>query len=237
LGVDLLFFSPSHTHEGRAMNVTTCEGKRNAIRAKSIVAQPPVARSLRELDRDRQWIARELHDDVCQRLTLLALRIGQVRGNTGGPAADRDARLLEIQQYCAKLACDVQALSQGLHSSTLEYLGIEAGLESLCRDFAAHHHVRVCFYPENIPAAVHKDLELGLYRVAQEALQNAGKHSRSGDFSVTLRGTGDELNLEIRDRGVGFSPKDATGDGLGLISMKKRVQLMSGSFSIESKAN
>ena len=219
------------------MNVTTCEGKRNAIRAKSIVAQPPAARSLRDLDRDRQWIARELHDDVCQRLTLLALRIGQVRGNTGGPAADRDARLLEIQQYCAKLACDVQALSQGLHSSTLEYLGIEAGLESLCRDFAAHHDVRVCFYSENIPAAVHKDLELGLYRVAQEALQNAGKHSRSGDFSVTLRGTGDELNLEVRDWGVGFSPKDATGDGLGLISMKKRVQLMSGSFSIESKAN
>jgi len=219
------------------MNVATCEGKRNTIRAKLIVAQPPVARSLRELDRDRQWIARELHDDVCQRLTLLALRIGQARGDTGASAVDQDARLLEIQQYCAKLACDVQALSQGLHSSTLEYLGIEAGLESLCRDFAADHNVRVCFYPENIHAAVHKDLELGLYRVAQEALQNAGKHSRSGDFSVTLRGTGDELNLEVRDWGVGFSPKDATGDGLGLISMKKRVQLMSGSFSIESKAN
>ena len=219
------------------MNVATCEGKRNTIRAKLIVAQPPVARSLRELDRDRQWIARELHDDVCQRLTLLALRIGQARGDTGASAVDRDARLLKIQQYCAKLACDVQALSQGLHSSTLEYLGIEAGLESLCRDFAADHNVRVCFYPENIHAAVHKDLELGLYRVAQEALQNAGKHSRSGDFSVTLRGTGDELNLEVRDWGVGFSPKDATGDGLGLISMKKRVQLMSGLFCIESKAN
>jgi signal transduction histidine kinase len=146
--------------------------------------------------------------------------------------------LLEIQQYCVKLACDVQALSQGLHSSTLEYLGIVAGLESLCRDFAAHHDVSVCFYPENIPLAVNKDLELGLYRIAQEALQNAGKHSGSGDFSVTLRSSGDELLLEVRDWGVGFSPKDAAREGgLGLISMKERVLLMSGSFSIESKAN
>ncbi len=133
---------------------------------------------------------------------------------------------------------DVQALSQGLHSSTLEYLGIVAGLESLCRDFAAHHDVSVCFYPENIPLAVNKDLELGLYRIAQEALQNAGKHSGSGDFSVTLRSSGDELLLEVRDWGVGFSPKDAAREGgLGLISMKERVLLMSGSFSIESKAN
>src|SRR5271170_6487184 len=220
------------------MNVATCEGKRNTIRAKLIVAQPPVARSLRELDRDRQWIARELHDDVCQRLTLLALKIGQARGDFGGSAVRRDARLLEIQQGCAKLACDVQALSQGLHSSTLEYLGIVAGLESLCRDFAAHHDVRVCFYPENVPAAVHKDLELGLYRIAQEALQNAGKYSGSKDLSVTLRGSGDETLLEVRDWGVGFSPKDAAREGgLGLFSMKERVLLMSGSFSVESKAN
>lgn len=219
------------------MNVATCEGRRNIIRAKSIVAQPPGARSLRELDKQRKWLARELHDDVCQRLTLLTLRIGQARGDTGGAAIDRDARLLEIQQYCAKLACDVQALSQGLHSSTLEYLGIEAGLDRLCRDFAAHHDVKVSFYPESIPVAVPKDLELGLYRMAQEALQNAGKHSRSEDFSVTLRGSGDELHLEVRDWGVGFNPRDAAGDGLGLISMKERVQLMSGAFSIESKAN
>src|SRR5271163_4737698 len=213
------------------MTLATCDGKRNAIRAESIIAHPPMARSLSEHDRHRRWIARELHDDVCQRLSILALKIGQARGDSG------DKRLLEIQQYCAKLACDVQALSNGLHSSTLEHLGIKAGLDRLCRDFAAHHDVKVSFYPENIPRAVHKDLELGLYRIAQEALQNAGKHSRSEDFSVTLRGTGDELNLEVRDWGVGFSPKDATGDGLGLISMKKRVQLMSGLFSIESKAN
>jgi signal transduction histidine kinase len=169
------------------MNSATCEGKRSITRARSIVAQPPIARSLRELDRQRRWVARELHDDVCQRLTLLALKIGKARGDTGGAAVHRDARLLEIERYCVKLACDVQALSQGLHSSTLEYLGIQAGLESLCHDFAAHYVVSVCFCPENIPASIDKDLELGLYRIAQEALQNAAKHSRSGEFCVSLR--------------------------------------------------
>jgi signal transduction histidine kinase len=108
------------------MKSATCEGKRNITRARSVVAQPPVARSLRELDRQRRWVARELHDDVCQRLTLLALKIGQARGDTCEAAVDRDARLLEIERYCVKLACDVQALSQGLHSSTLEYLGIQS---------------------------------------------------------------------------------------------------------------
>src|SRR5271170_1178825 len=213
------------------MNLATCDGKRNAIRAESIIAHPPMARSLSEHDRHRRWIARELHDDVCQRLSILALKIGQARGDSG------DKRLLEIQQYCAKLACDVQALSNGLHSSTLEHLGIKAGLDRLCRDFAAHHDVKVSFYPENIPRAVHKDLELGLYRIAQEALQNAGKHSRSEDFSVTLRGSDEELQLEIRDWGVGFNPNDATRDGLGLISMRERALLMSGFFSMESKEN
>lgn len=220
------------------MNSATCEGKWNITRARSIVAQPPVARSFRELDRQRRWVARELHDDVCQRLTLLALKIGQARGDTVGAAVDRDARLLEIEKYCVKLACDVQALSQGLHSWTLEYLGIQAGLESLCHDFAAHHEVSVCFCPENIPDSVNKDLELGLYRIAQEALQNAGKHSRSGKFCVSLRGVGDQLHLHVRDWGVGFSPKDAAGEGgLGLISMKERALLMSGCFSVESKAD
>lgn len=219
------------------MSSATCDGNRNAIRARSIAAQPLAVRSISDYDRHRRWLARELHDDVCQRLTLLAFKIGQARGDFGGSAIHRDARLSEIQQYCAKLASDVQALSQGLHSSTLEYLGIEAGLESFCRDFAAHHNVRVRFYPEKIPPRIDKELQLSVYRIAQEALQNAGKHSRSSDVSVTLRGIGDELHLEVRDWGIGFCPRATTGNGLGLISMKERVLLMSGSFSVESKAN
>jgi two-component system sensor histidine kinase DegS len=98
--------------------------------------------------------------------------------------------------------------------------------------------VSVCFCPENIPASVDKDLELGLYRIVQEALQNAGKHSRSGNFCVSLRGISDELHLRVRDWGVGFSPKDAAWEGgLGLTSMRERALLMSGDFSVESKAD
>lgn len=203
------------------LNSSTCDPNRNV-------------HSVSEYDRGR-WIARELHDDVCQRLTILTFKIGQARGELRESPIHCGARLSEIEQYCAKLASDVQMLSQGLHSSTLEYLGIEAGLDSLCREFGAQHDVEVCFVCEDIPRLSNKELELSIYRIAQEALHNAGKHSRSSDFSVTLRGLGDELHLEVRDWGVGFCPKATAG--LGLISMKERTLLLSGSFSIESKAN
>ena len=187
-------------------------------------------------EEERSRIARELHDDICQRLALLSMELEQA--NRGSSGSGRSPRIDEIRRHCAQIAGDVQALSHKLHSSKLEYLGLAAAIRSFCREFAQQYDVIVYFDDENVPVFVPRDISLSLFRVTQEALQNAVKHSGVGEFYVVLRGSANELQLEVSDRGAGFDIEKAKLDrGLGLVSMQERVHLVHGSFTIDSKAN
>jgi PAS domain S-box-containing protein len=187
-------------------------------------------------EEERSRIARELHDDICQRLALLSMELEQAsRGSNG---SGRSQKIEEIRRHCAQIAGDVQALSHKLHSSKLEYLGLAAAIRSFCREFAQQYNVAVQFDDENIPNFVPRDVSLSLFRVTQEALQNAVKHSGVGEFSVVLRGSATEIYLEISDPGSGFDIEKAKSDrGLGLVSMQERVHLVHGTFTIDSTAN
>lgn len=185
-------------------------------------------------EEERSRIARELHDDICQRLALLSLELEQAsRGSDGfGPV---NGRLDEIRQHSSAIAADVQALSHQLHSSKLDYLGLGAALRSFCKEVAHSQKVEVDFMVEDVPTHLPADLSLCLFRVAQEALQNAVKYSLVRRFAVGLRATADEIELQIRDHGVGFDVEAARGrGGLGLISMQERVHLVRGAFCINS---
>lgn len=189
-------------------------------------------------EQERSRIARELHDDICQRLALISLELQHAQTGADGKDELTKARILEVQRHCSEVAGDVQALSHQLHSSKLDYLGLASALRSFCKEFSLQKSVSLEFEDKNVPAHLPKDVSLCLFRVAQEALSNAVKYSGVARISVELRGTSTDIRLEIKDAGVGFNVEEARErSGLGLVSMQERVHLVNGTFSIKSKRN
>lgn len=138
-------------------------------------------------EKERSRIARELHDDVCQRLALLSMVLEQANRTLNASPAVTNERLEEIQQHCSEIAGDVQALSHQLHSSKLDYLGIVAAMRGFCREFAKQRGVSIDFTDDNVPTNLPKDVSLCLFRVAQEGLHNAVKYSGISEFAIELR--------------------------------------------------
>jgi PAS domain S-box-containing protein len=186
-------------------------------------------------EKERSRIARDLHDDICQRLALLSMELEQANRTLNGSSAATNERLEEIQQHCSEIAGDVQALSHQLHSSKLDYLGIVAAIRGFCKDYAKQHQVSIKFTDEGVPKHLPKDVSLCLFRVVQEALHNAVKYSGAAQFAVTLKMIASEIQLEVSDSGAGFDVAEAKGNGLGLVSMQERVHFVHGQFFVESE--
>jgi PAS domain S-box-containing protein len=190
---------------------------------------------LRAQEQERKRIARELHDDVGQRLALLSVELEQLLLATPELPKIR-RRLSELQRQSREIATDVQTLSHELHSTRLEYLGPVAAMKALCRDIGQQTKVQIDFKSADMPAALPPDTALCLFRILQEALRNAAKHSGGQHVEVALWGTPDEVHLTVSDRGVGFDTGAAKEDrGLGLVSMEERLKLLGGTFCIESQ--
>ena len=186
-------------------------------------------------EEERAWIARELHDDFNQRVALLAVILEKVKQDL--PASEGAPRrgIEEACQHVTELGSDIQALSHRLHSSKLEYLGLVAAAAGFCQEVSTRQNVEIEFHSENIPKALPKETSLCLFRILQEALQNALKHSGRQRFEVSLKYETNEIELTVHDSGVGFDPEKATsGQGLGLTSMKERLKLVDGQLSIDS---
>jgi PAS domain S-box-containing protein len=187
-------------------------------------------------EQERTWIARELHDDLNQRIALLAVELEQCAQHVPESAVDLQGSVRHACQRLSDIGKDIQALSHRLHSSKLEYLGLVTAAKSFCRDFSEQRSVRIEFKESDIPAAVPKEISLCLFRVLQEALQNAVKHSGAQYFRVELHATSEEICMNVTDQGIGFDRHVAIrSQGLGLISMRERLQLVHGEFSIESE--
>jgi PAS domain S-box-containing protein len=187
-------------------------------------------------EEERRRIARELHDDIGQRLALSAVELQRFADNPPESRAELRDRAQELLRRTEEIASDVQALSHQLHSSKLEMLGIVAAAQSFCRELSAQQGVKVDFTHGNVPSALPRDVSLCLFRVLQEALQNAVKYSGTRQFRAELRRISDELELTVSDSGVGFDLREAMHSrGLGLVSMHERVSLVNGTLSITSK--
>jgi PAS domain S-box-containing protein len=183
-------------------------------------------------EKERNRIARDLHDDICQRLALLSMELDQAsRGQNGS----QKQNLAEIRKHCSEIAGDVQSLSHQLHSSKLDYLGIVAAIRGFCKEFSIQHEVRIEFTDASVPRRLPKDISLCLFRVAQEALHNSVKYSGVTEFAVEINGTAEEIRLVVKDEGAGFDVEEANRNrGLGLLSMQERVHSVRGTFSVES---
>jgi PAS domain S-box-containing protein len=187
-------------------------------------------------EEERTWIARELHDDITQRIALLAIELDRWNQHLPESAVDLHHHVHDARQRLSELAKDIQALSHRLHSSKLEYLGIAVAATSFCKELSEQQQVQVDFSHSDVPRTVPKEVALSLFRVLQEALQNAVKHSGVRHFKVELRGTPEEIHLTVTDLGIGFEWQGAMSSrGLGLISMRERLHLVTGDLSIKSE--
>jgi len=193
-------------------------------------------RLLEAQEQERHRIARDLHDDISQRLALLVNDMGGLENALPDSIADARSRIHEIGQRASEICGDIQNISHQLHSSKLEYLGIVASAKIFCKEFSEHEKLEIDFHSIDIPSSVPDNISLCLFRVLQEALHNAAKHSGASHLEVHMLGGSGEIQLTIRDRGVGFDPEEIKKKkGLGLISIRERVGLVGGTFSIRSK--
>ena len=181
-------------------------------------------------EQERARIGRELHDDINQRLGMLAVELEQLQQNP----YEVKTRLQELRKQTIELSDDVQALSHELHASKLEYLGVAAGMNSWCREFSLRQSVEIDFR-QGVSSDLSAEIGLCLFRVLQEALHNALKHSGVKHIEVELKEVRNEIHLIVTDLGRGFDVQAAIrGQGLGLTSMRERVRLLNGNIEIRS---
>ena len=154
---------------------------------------------------ERQRIARELHDDIGQRIAALNIEIDQIAdtGRLGTVAA----RASQLAAQAGEIASDVHRMSYELHPSKLQMIGLVAALRSLCRDVSKQRNLHVAFTHGAMPPSMDANVSLCLYRIVQEALHNVARHSHAVSAQVSVTCDEGQIALQIADSGVGFDPR------------------------------
>jgi len=186
-------------------------------------------------ERERGRIARDLHDDICQQLALVSIKLEQVQRELPDSVSEHRSQIGELRQRIMDISTDVQMMSHELHSAKLSYLGAAVAMKGFCREFGEHHKFEIEFQSRDLPRQLPPDVSLCLFRVLQEALHNAAKHSGVKRFDVQLWGSSGDVHLTISDFGSGFDTEAAMkGRGLGITSMQERLKLVKGELTITS---
>jgi len=188
-------------------------------------------RLLAAQESERSRIARELHDDISQQIALLSMDLEII--NTAKDAQADPEALREALDRTQEIARSVHDLSHRLHPAKLRLVGLVGALASLPRELA-QSGVAIAFTHDMVPSILPHDLTLCLFRVGQEAVQNAIKHGAARNIAINLSHAAGRLNLTISDDGKGFDIAADSGKGLGLISMRERVELMGGTLAVQS---
>jgi len=206
-------------------------GSQSKLRASYDRIRDLSRRLLGEQEAERTRIARELHDDINQQLAILSIELDELRSDQlQAPSANHLSRAMETTRG---ISTSVRELSHRLHPSKLRLIGLVAALDYLRRDLSPPH-LPITFCHRNVPAEIDQNIALCVYRVAQEALGNAVKHSDAGHIGVDLTGGPSSVALTITDDGKGFDVHDPPNAGLGLISMRERVESVGGVLEIHA---
>jgi len=186
-------------------------------------------------ERERGRIARDLHDDICQQLALVSIQLEQVQRELPDSVSENRSQVGELRKRIIDISTDIQMMSHELHSAKLSYLGAAVAMKGFCREFGEHHKFEIEFESRDLPRQLPPDVSLCLFRVLQEALHNAAKHSGVKRFDVQLWGSSGDVHLTISDFGSGFDTEAAMkGRGLGITSMQERLKLVKGELTITS---
>ena len=186
-------------------------------------------------EEERRRIARDLHDDIGQRLAALAIQVMALQQEPGISPDELSSKLEELQKLLKALSEDLHRTARDLHPFTLAHLGLEAALQSYCEEFSRLRRIEVRFEARALTGTIPPEAALCVYRVVQEALGNIAKHSGTKRAVVSISASDDALDAAIRDDGCGFDVNQARGKGLGLINMEERVRHAGGSITIQPR--
>jgi PAS domain S-box-containing protein len=185
---------------------------------------------------ERSRVARELHDDVGQRMALLTIELERLGQDPPKRVGDLRLRLKELYDRTVGMGRDIQNISRRLHSSKLEYLGLAAAAAALCKQIREQHGLETVFSYDGVPSNLPKGIALGLFRVLEESLLNTVKHSGVRQATVTLAADRREIQLSVADAGSGFDLAAALGGpGLGIVSMQERLRSVNGEVAIDTR--
>jgi PAS domain S-box-containing protein len=198
------------------------------------VARDLTGRIIAAHEEERARLARELHDDITQRVACMAVELARIQGESSDPSVGE--ALHGLRQELVRASADVHALSYRLHPTVLAELGLAEALKAECERFTRQQAISVELALDAIPDSLPGEESLCLFRVAQESLRNVARHAGAGRIEISFRQQGDGLQLEVRDDGQGFDaavpPKPPT---LGLSGMRERVRHLGGRFDVESE--
>lgn len=184
---------------------------------------------------ERRRLSRELHDDMNQRLAVVALEIESIQKTL--PESDPMQKTLHhLNDQVSSLSDSVLHLAYQLHPSILDDLGLVVALKSSIKEFSQWENIAVTFQPRDVPQLLPQDIASCVYRVTQECLRNVAKHAQASQVSVEVRGIEGGLQLVITDNGKGFIPESVLRGtrGLGLIGMKERIRVVQGTFEVKA---
>ncbi len=187
-------------------------------------------------EKERAWIARELHEDLCQRMMALTMRLHSLSELPGSEPGEMRIRVAELCGRFMDLTGEILSISDRIHAR-LELLGLATVARRFCDHLSAERDVAIDFQDGDVPNDLSNDVALALFRVLQEAVTNAMTHAAARQVSVSLAGNEDEIRLDVSDDGVGFDPDVALkGQGLGLIGMRERLLAVGGECTISSRS-
>jgi len=169
---------------------------------------------------------------------VLAIDLESLAENVPNLNGNMRHRLHKLWNTVSELGADLHALSHSLHSSTLENLGLVAGIGTFLEEFREQQGMQVDFTHENVPHGIPADVALCLFRIVQESIRNIKRHSGTNHAEVRLEGSGEKLHLSVLDHGKGFDPAEhSTHGGIGIRSMEERLRLLGGQLEIRSRPN
>ena len=212
------------------------QASQRALRQSSDDLQALAARLLTAQEEDRRRISRDLHDDVNQRLAMLAVDVETLSLRPPASQAVLGRNLRSVQDRIVELSDDIRRFVHQLHPSILDDLGLPIALQQLMDDFAGRTGLKSTFQHDNVPPALSRDLATCFYRIAQESLSNVARHAEASRVEMDLVGVEQGLALSIADDGRGFDRRktDSSPGGLGLVSMNERLRLVGGSLDVTS---
>jgi PAS domain S-box-containing protein len=217
-------------------DITERKRSRDALEQSEARLRSLTAGLLAAQEEERKRLSRDLHDDLNQRMAMLAVGVAELEAGLPDSAGAIREHLLNLETSLKGVSNDLRRTAYQLHPSVLEHLGLAAALEAYCEDVSKLGKIKARFKQHNVPEHIPEAAALCLYRVAQESLGNAVKHSGATRASVNLTGRENELILTISDTGRGFDPSEARKKGgLGLVSMEERVRLAEGILAIRTR--
>jgi PAS domain S-box-containing protein len=187
-------------------------------------------------EEERRRVSREIHDNLTQNLGGMAIDLGRLAAQPPQSARGLKRLFQELQRRVIAAAEVTRHIAHQLHPSELDDLGLAAALRSFCEDFAQRESLTIDFVEHDLPPVLPKEIASCLYRLTQEGLRNVVKHAKAPTAEVAVTGSGKRIRLTLKDKGVGFKPSLLGHTmGLGIQSMRERVRLLDGTFSVTSQ--